>query len=174
MNEKKKKSMLIVIIVIVLLIVTILSVIRLFNYFGDSKMNDSKRETFKEEIQKIYNKVADNANETLIVNSPIGDTYCKKAADLTAIDLICPTDSKELDIDTNKSYLIFTDSSGIVNYISVVDNEYVYGKTGVLNVDEIKKEYIYKIDDPKIKDKFVMTYGITPEGKVNTTDNSTK
>ena len=173
MNENNK-SKLIIIIVIVLLIVAILAVVRLFNFFGGSKVNDSEREAFKEEIQKIYNNVSDNVNETLIASSPIGDTYCKKSADLTAVDLTCPTDSKELNIETSKSYLIITDSNGIVNYISVADNEYVYGKTGVLSSDEIKKEHIYKTDDTKVKDKFVMIYGVTPEGKINTTDNSNK
>ena len=174
MNENKKKTVLIAIIGIVVLVVVILSVIKVFGHINDSKVNDVKRETFKEEIQKIFNKATENANETLIASSPKGDTYCKKSEDLVGIELICPTDSKELDIDTNKSYLVITDSNGIVNYISVADNELVYGKTGVLSVDEIKKDYIYKIDDPSIKDKFAMVYGITPEGKVNSTDNSVK
>ena len=168
-NKKKNSKLITIIIIVLLVILAILAIIRVFNY-----IDDSKKESFKEEIQKIYNKATSNINESSIVSSPIGDTYCKKSNDLTAIDLVCPTDSKQLDIDTNKSYLIVMDSRGIVNYISIVDNEFVYGKTGVLSVDEIKKEHVYNIDNPRIKDKFVMVYGITPEGKVNTTDYSTK
>ena len=126
----KKRGFTLVELLAVIAILAILVIIALPNVLG--MFNSAKKNTFVTEIESIYKQAqTDFINDSL--QSSGERYYCSdEDATQTVHDGSSKQKCKNLNITTTKTYYIEMDSSGVVQYIGVQDNSFVYGN-GVTN-----------------------------------------